>query len=173
MTVLTIHRIAVCVLAAILFYGALTSTTRVGTPPGFECAEYMSTAQGIVTQTEWEFLNSLTQTDCEALFYPFEKLPQDTLVEYLESGYFINDLALFEYWNCQHFIEFHCMNCDPAMPCEEVKEISEKYYAERNDNHPPRKSIRELWWDIVMFWDRLMAHMPPRPCSPHSRLLPC
>ena len=140
------YRVAVHVLTVILFCGTLTSITWAGTPPGFECDEYITTARGIVTPMEWEVLNSITQEYCEALFYPFDKMPHDALMEYLESGYFVNDLALFEHKACEHFREFHCKNCDPSLSCAEINEISEKYYSQE----------RRGWWGHVMrFWDWL------------------
>ena len=141
------YRIAVHLLVALLL-GIAATTTQAGTPPDFECAEYMAVAHGIVTPEEWTILNSITQVECEALFY---KMSYVTLVEYLESGHFVNDLVLYELMECEHFREYHCKNCDPLLSCDAINVIGEKYY-----NQKARDSLG--WGErIMMFLDWLTA----------------
>ena len=130
-------RIAVYLIATMLLCSTVTAPVQAGTPPGFECGEYLDLAFRIVTAKEWATLDTITQEDCEGLFYRFDKMSRSALVEYLESGYFVNDLVWFEFMACEHFREYHCKDCDASLTCDEISKISEKYYY--------RKSFRVHW----------------------------
>ena len=119
----TLTRLAVCLIATLLLCSAATTPVQAGTPPGFECQDYLDLAVGIVTDEEWETLSTISQWECEALFYRFDKFPRSYVVDYLESGYFINDLAEFEVIACAHNRESHCKDCDPSLTCDEISDI--------------------------------------------------
>ena len=140
-------RIAVCLIVAMLLCFTVATPIQAGTPIGFDCREYLELASRIVTAKEWTILGVITQEDCEGLFLPFMKMPQAALVEYLESGYFVNDLMWFEQWACDHFREHHCKNCDASLTCDEISTISEKYYY--------RKSFRVHWRNATTLGDHV------------------